>query len=141
MNLTIQSRNTHEIQRVTIWYRWHPFYGETVPLVRGRAGSHCLRCEFPDGTTATIPVWMTDADLCAQMSVGEPTISLPALAELRAFLDSWFRDQGHTAEHADAEKGNSLSFLIGAPMQAGPDSGSPCPNSRSETESRWEVPE
>jgi hypothetical protein len=54
---------------------------------------------------------MTDADVCAQMSVGEPTISLAALAELRAFLDSTLRSQEHTTEHADA--------------QAGPESGSP----------------
>jgi hypothetical protein len=30
---------------------------------------------------------MTDAETCAQMPAGEPSISLTALAELRSFLD------------------------------------------------------
>jgi hypothetical protein len=34
-----------------------------------------------------------DAETCAQMSAGEPTIGLAALAELRSFLDSRFRDR------------------------------------------------
>src|SRR5439155_7896030 len=27
---TIQSHNAHEMERVTIWYRWHQLYGQTV---------------------------------------------------------------------------------------------------------------
>jgi hypothetical protein len=65
---------------------------------------------------------MTDADVCAQMSVGEPTISLAALADLRAFLDSTRRSQEHAAEHANAK----------AALGSG--------SARSATESRWEAP-
>lgn len=77
---TIQSHNAHEIKRVTIWYGWHPFYGQTVRMLRARNkdANHCIRSELPDGTTATIPGWMMDTETCAQMSVGEPTISVPA---------------------------------------------------------------
>jgi hypothetical protein len=85
---------------VSICYKWHPFYGEVVPLVRGRAGSHCLRCEFADGTIATIPLWMTDAEICAQMSLGEPQVSLAALTELRAFLDWLHRNQANSADRS-----------------------------------------
>src|SRR6266851_9643128 len=94
---TIQSHNAHEIKRVTIWYRWHPFYGQAVRMLRARNkdGDQCLRCELPDGTTASIPAWMMDADVCAQMSAGEPAISLAALAQLRSFLDTWLR--GHSS--------------------------------------------
>ncbi len=70
---------------------------------------------------------MTDADVCAQMSLGEPTISLAALAELRAFLDSTVRSQKHSAERADT--------------QAGVESDSPGDAAPGAIESRWEAPE
>ena len=126
-NRTIQSHNAHEIKRVTIWYRWHPFYGQTVRMLRARNkdGDQCIRCELPDGTTATIPGWMMDAETCAQMSVGEPTISVPALAQLRSFLDTWLRDHPNAAGSAGAEQSV----------------GSNSPATRSESESRWEAPE
>jgi hypothetical protein len=70
---------------------------------------------------------MTDADICARMSLGEPTISLTALAELRAVLDSMLQSQEHTAEHAAAkarhESGSRGHAVSGA------------------KESRWEAPE
>jgi hypothetical protein len=70
---------------------------------------------------------MTDADVCAQMSLGEPTIGLAALAELRGFLDSWLRDQANTADPG------AVNAML--------DSGSPGPDRRGKTESRWEAPE
>ena len=105
----IQSHNAHEIKRVTIWYRWHPFYGQVVRMLRSRDkdGDQCQRCELPDGTTASIPAWM----------MGEPAISLSAMAQLRSLLDAWLRD------HA-----------IGVGDQTSVDSST-------ESESRWEVPE
>jgi hypothetical protein len=123
---TIQSHNAHEMKRVTIWYRWHPFYGQIVRTLRARNkdGDQCIRCELPDGTTATIPGWMMDAETCAQMSVGEPTISVPALAQLRSFLDTWLRDHPNAAGIADTQP------------SVGPDS-----QQQPESESRWEAPE
>jgi hypothetical protein len=83
-----------------------------------------VRCK---AARCAIPVWMTDADVCARVSLGPPTISLAALAELREFLDSWFRDQRHTGEPAG--------------VQAAPDPGSLRPDSHGATESPWEAPE
>jgi len=70
---------------------------------------------------------MTDADICATMSLGEPTISLAALTELRAFLDSTIQSQKHTAEHADAN-GRQKSGSRGHAASGA-------------KESRWEAPE
>ena len=68
---------------------------------------------------------MMDADVCAQMSAGEPAISLAALAQLRSFLDTWLRD------HSSGAGG------VGAQTSVGPLS----PATQSESESRWEAPE
>ena len=67
---------------------------------------------------------MTDAETCAQMSAGEPSISLAALAELRSFLDTWFRERPNGAG------------IAGARPSLGSDS-----RQQSESESRWEAPE
>ena len=67
---------------------------------------------------------MMDAETCAQMSVGEPTIGVPALAQLRSFLDTWLRDHPNAAGSAGAEP------------SVGPDS-----QQQPESESRWEAPE
>lgn len=126
LNRTIQSHNAHEIKRATIHYRWHPFHGQAVRLLRARNkdGDQCIRCELPDGTTAAIPGWMMAAETCAQMSVGEPTIGVPALAQSRSFLDTWLRDHPNAAGSAGAE------------LSVGPDS-----QQQPESESRWEAPE
>jgi hypothetical protein len=60
----------------------NPFYDQTVRMLRARNkdGDQCSRCELPDGTTASIPPWMTAAETCAQMSAGEPSIGLATLA-------------------------------------------------------------
>jgi hypothetical protein len=46
-----------------------------------------LFCELPDGTTGTLPAWMTDAAVCAALTVGPPVVSIAALQELRELLD------------------------------------------------------
>jgi hypothetical protein len=70
---------------------------------------------------------MTNAEVCAQISEGEPTISLDALAQLRSFLDALLRDQASTADSAGAQE------------SLGTDP--PGSSTQSETESRWEAPE
>ena len=37
---------------------------------------------------AAIPLWMTDPVICAGFSFGEPLVSVEALSNLRALLDS-----------------------------------------------------
>jgi hypothetical protein len=70
---------------------------------------------------------MTDADVCAQMSLGEPIVGLAALTELRSFLDSWRRDQTNSADRTATKA--TLDFS------------SQAPEARRKTESRWEAPE
>jgi hypothetical protein len=41
---------------------------------------------------------MTDADVCAQMSLGEPIVSLAALMELRVLLEWWHRNRSNSAD-------------------------------------------
>jgi hypothetical protein len=45
---------------------------------RNKDGDQCIRCELPDGTTATIPGWMMDAETCAQMSVSKDDLAAKA---------------------------------------------------------------
>lgn len=71
-------------------YRWHPFYGCKLRLVKAAAkfaGIDDLYCQTPSGTILGIPRWMTDPGRCATMEVAEPVIGLGALAELRGVLD------------------------------------------------------
>jgi len=89
---------------------------------RNKDGDQCIRCELPDGTTASIPAWMTDGETCAQISAGEPSIGLAALAELRAFLDFRLQDRPNDAGIAGEPS-------VGSDSQA----------TRSESESRWEA--
>jgi hypothetical protein len=69
-----------------------------------KGGSKYIRCELPDGTTASIPGWMTNADICARMSEGDPTISLDALTQLRPLIDTWLRDSARPAATGSGER-------------------------------------
>jgi hypothetical protein len=53
-----------------------------------RGGIAFFHCELDDGTVGQVPVWMTDAAVCAQMTVGPSQISIAALTELRLLLDA-----------------------------------------------------
>jgi hypothetical protein len=53
-----------------------------------RGGIAFFHCELDDGTVGQVPVWMTDAAMCAQMTVGPSQISIAALTELRLLLDA-----------------------------------------------------
>jgi hypothetical protein len=93
---------------------------------RNKDGDQCIRCELPDGTTATIPGWMTDAETCAQMSAGEPAIGLASLAELGSLLDTWMRDHPRTIGSAEAQTS------VGSRSDGSA--------ATTEKESRWEAP-
>jgi hypothetical protein len=79
---------------VTIHYRWHPFFGRSLEVVRriSRAGRAFIHCELPDATIGQIPLWMTDAAFCGAMTTGTPRASLGALADLRRLLDAHLGD-------------------------------------------------
>jgi len=81
---------------------------------------------------ATIPGWMIDAETCAQMFAGEPTIGLAALTELRSSLDSRRPGSFERRRH----RGNQPS--VGPDSQQQPESefslGGSCMNRRNNAE-------
>ncbi len=54
---------------------------------------------------------MMDADVCAQMSAGEPAIGLAALTELRSFLAIWLRDHPSGADSVAIAAANLASQI------------------------------
>jgi hypothetical protein len=74
---------------VTVHYRWHPFAGSKLSLVKtaGITGAAELHCQTPDGIVLGIPRWMTESVRCVSMEIGEPVVGVHALSELRTLLD------------------------------------------------------
>ena len=69
--------------RRRIWYRYHPFFGHEVRVVRRfrRVSADSLIVELPDGLQLAVPPWMLDPIACAPLCVMPlPRISLTALA-------------------------------------------------------------
>ena len=86
---TSQSHNAYVPEIVTVYYKWHPLFGQSLRVVRrtrDRLGEH-LFCELPDRTACFLPPWMFSAE-CAQFSLGKPAIAIEALSELRNLLSS-----------------------------------------------------
>ena len=87
---TIHPHNAHCFETVTVYYRWHPLFGLSLPVHRRRKSSNGERvfCQLPDGKFCSLPSWMLRPD-CAQFSLGSPLISVEALSELRNLLTAW----------------------------------------------------
>src|SRR5213076_3340074 len=84
----IQLHNAYDFETVTIYYRWHPLFGLTVPVRmrrKDRAGQR-IYCES-DGKIYPIPSWMLSPE-CSQLLLGPPLISAEALGELHDLLKS-----------------------------------------------------
>jgi hypothetical protein len=76
---------------VTVQYPLHPFYGRGSLSVRQRCGVGDVEQVYVDSeqTRQAIPLWMTDEEGCARMTIGfDPCCSLKALLELRSLLRS-----------------------------------------------------
>jgi len=81
------AHTAHHFETVTIYYRWHPLFGQTLRVrkhMKNRRGEHIF-CELPDGTICSLPKWMFSPD-CMRLSLGRPVISVEALVELRDVL-------------------------------------------------------
>ena len=72
---------------MTVYYRWHPLFGLSLPVHKRRRNRYGERvsCQLPDGRLCSIPNWMLRPE-CAQFSFGSPLISVEALYELRDVL-------------------------------------------------------
>ena len=74
----------------TVYYRWHPLYGQSLRVwrrMKNRHGEHMF-CELPNGTICSLPAWVFSPD-CASFSVGPPLACAAALVELRDLLSAW----------------------------------------------------
>ena len=83
------SRNAHLSETVTVYYRWHPHFGQSLRVYerkRERTGERMV-CKLADNSTLAIPVWMLSSD-CMQLMLGPRQISVEALLELRCLLSS-----------------------------------------------------
>jgi hypothetical protein len=73
-----------------IWYSHHPFFGQTVEIVRWlrRQTSESLVVKLPDGIQIAIAAWMLDPLACRQLyDAPAPRFSVDALLALRDVLD------------------------------------------------------
>ena len=84
----IQLHNAYAVETVTIYYRWHPLFGLTLPVRmrrKDRAGQR-IYCES-DGKIYPVPSSMLSPE-CSQLLLGPPLISADALGELHDLLRS-----------------------------------------------------
>ena len=83
------SHTTHVL--LTVHYPHHPFYGQTVTVVRRSVsfGPHQVKVALSSGYQLVIPDWMLDEERCGGMDVvAHPIVALPALLTLRSLLDA-----------------------------------------------------
>ena len=87
---TNHPHNAHSLEIVTVYYRWHPLFGLSLPVHKRRKirSGEQVSCQLPDGTQCSVPSWMLRPE-CAQFSFGPPLISVEALHELRHLLTAW----------------------------------------------------
>ena len=85
-----RSHNAYNLETVTVYYRWHPFFGLSLPV--RRRGQHRegerIYCEAPDGRICLLPHWMLSPE-CSRLPLGAPRVSLAALGELHDLLAAW----------------------------------------------------
>lgn len=80
------SHNAHLFETVTVYYRWHPLFGQSLRVCRRRWKNNTV-CQLPDNTALCIPSWMLSPE-CARLSLGPPQIAVDALMQLRHLLSS-----------------------------------------------------
>ena len=80
--------SAHVGETAEVRYRWHPAYEQKIIVVyrETRSSGSVAICQMPDGSCATLPVWMLDAAICACMREGPPQVSLAAIRDLRDTL-------------------------------------------------------
>jgi hypothetical protein len=84
------SHNAHlfsQFEIVTVYYRWHPLYGRSLPVRRRQRfpNGEQVFVQLDNGAACALPEWMLNAT-CAAMVIGPPLIASDALVELRDLL-------------------------------------------------------
>lgn len=82
-----QSHNAHHFEMVTVYYRWHPLFGQSLPVQKRQKDRHgdYIFVRLPNDTTCGLPKWMFSSE-CAEFVIGSPVIAVDALLELRDLL-------------------------------------------------------
>ena len=81
---------THHSSIVRICYHHHPFFGQTVEIIRWlrRQTSDSLVIKLQDGLELALPSWMLDPVACSLMhDAPAPRLTMETLLALRALLD------------------------------------------------------
>jgi hypothetical protein len=81
---------THKLSFKKIHYRYHPFCGTEVEVVRAlrRFGEESFVVKLPDGHQIAVPAWMLDAVFCHQLPQRDhPLIALKALLQLAELIE------------------------------------------------------
>src|SRR5664279_6524160 len=87
-----QSHNAHRLAHfeiVTVYYRWHPLFGQSLPVRRRQKFPYGEQVfvQLESGATCALPSWMLTAD-CAAFAIGPPLIATGALRALRDLLSA-----------------------------------------------------
>lgn len=87
---TTPPNSTPRPRIVLIWYRWHPLYGKQGVWYGEREiqGKRHVVCRLSCGALFPVPDWMVDEAFCASHCLGEPTVSVAALREVRRVLSA-----------------------------------------------------
>jgi len=91
MRVVRPSRTTHDLHTTKICYRFHPFYGVEVEVVRylRRTESAVLIVRLPGGAQVALPEWMLTPRICDRMThEDKPRIAIDALLDLRRLIDA-----------------------------------------------------
>src|SRR5215471_2506039 len=81
---------THHASIIRICYHHHPFFGQTVDIVRWlrQQTSESLIVKLQDGLELAIPAWMLDPVACSLVhDAPAPRLTVDTLLALRALLD------------------------------------------------------
>lgn len=83
------SHSAHHFETVTVYYRWHPLFGQSLRVRQRKKDHHgeWIVCQLIDDTSLSIPAWMLSPD-CTQFTLGPPQIGIAALLELRDLLSA-----------------------------------------------------
>jgi hypothetical protein len=87
---------THHASRVRICYHHHPFFGQTVEIIRWlrRQTAESLVIQLPEGLERAMPAWRLDPLACRRVcDAPAPRLSIAALLALRALRahQPWLR--------------------------------------------------
>jgi hypothetical protein len=102
-----------------VHYRWHPYFGQKIRIrrVEERATGRFLKVEGPSGIVVSMPGWMVDLVICAQLSVGGPQVDVAALSDLKRLVTSAAvspnsqRDDGIAWEQVDEQARHARANL------------------------------